>query len=55
MAFKILALLISFATLCVRIYEEMRRRAKIQAQKEELERKKKRRKKVTKKKEKDTA
>jgi hypothetical protein len=56
MAYKILALLISFATLCVRIYEEMRRRAKIQAKKEELERKRKnRRKKTTKKKDKETA
>ncbi|WP_156488286.1 hypothetical protein [Fictibacillus phosphorivorans] len=55
MAYKIIALLISFATLCVRIYEEMRRRAKNQAKKAELEKKKRKRKKVTKKKEKESA
>ncbi|MDM5317042.1 hypothetical protein QUF49_13630 [Fictibacillus sp. b24] len=56
MAYKIIALLISFATLCVRIYEEMRRRAKNQAKKAELEKKKKRkRKKTAKKKVKESA
>jgi hypothetical protein len=56
MAYKILALLISFAMLIVKIYEEMRRRAKNQARKAELEKKKKRkRKKSSKKKEKESA
>ncbi|MBH0155390.1 hypothetical protein IHV10_03370 [Fictibacillus sp. 5RED26] len=54
MAYKIIALLISFATLCIRIYEEMSRRAKNRAKEEELQKKKKRkRKKAVKKKEKE--
>ncbi|MBN3554753.1 hypothetical protein JYA63_10780 [Fictibacillus nanhaiensis] len=56
MAYKIMALLISFATLCIRIYEEMSRRAKNRAKEEELQKKKKRkRKKAVQKKEKDSA
>ncbi|RZT23455.1 MULTISPECIES: hypothetical protein [Fictibacillus] len=56
MAYKILALLISFAMLIVKIYEEMRRRAKMLAKQEELEKKKKRkRKRNAKKKEKESA